>query len=142
MVGFGNREANRYTVHRYVEKFNFYNQRPIVQAPRVFSSPRKHGRAFLVFYLDWDPNKYTVHELEAFRLNASFIFKLTHYVLMLISVEMKDKMMVQMYQIPASLRDILFPLDEKQLEFFESRKVLKVECCGTSAVTKVHVYCY
>lgn len=136
-AGLGDNKTNQLAVNKYFEKLNFYNQRPIAQAPCLYTFPRKYGRAFLTFHLSLDPNKVTINEMDDFRSEASSIFNVTHYVLMLISVEMEGSAMVQTYQIPASLTNTLFPLDDEQLTLLEANNVLKVECCGRTLLTKV-----
>ena len=45
--------------------------------------------------------------------------------------------MVQVYQVPGSVRDLVLPLDESQRSALETKSVLKVECCGQTEMTKV-----
>ena len=133
----GDSPSSKFSVHRYMQRFNLYNQRPIALSPKIYTTPRRHGYAFVLIHLDWDPMKRTLHELEALRLTASTVFKLTHYPLMYIAMEMRGGVMVQVYQVPGTVRDLVLPLDESQRSALETKSVLKVECCGQTEMTKV-----
>jgi len=122
--------------HSFVMKHSFYSRRPMAHCPNFVTHPRKHGFAFVIFHMDWDPNVDTLYQVETLRMNATAVFRMSHHALILNGYEMKGGVMLQYFQFPASMRHMIFPIDDPK-GLFVQKKVMKVECCGQFEIIKV-----
>lgn len=109
---------------KYQEELKAYCKRRVVESPSQYAAPK--GRAQVVIKTDKHLEQFTLEELLEFQSRLSKIFKLTHYTLLLCTV---DRGCVRVtFHIPRVVADQLFPLTPKQEKQLESEGVMELYC--------------
>lgn len=126
----GGHQTDRRKEQIFLEKFNYYARRRVIECPRLYSPPIVRDYCSMAILVNRDPADTTLHEIESVRLRVGIQLKLARNSLRLIYIEKAGvKRMIHTYQFPAFLFPLVFPLSQDQKTGLQKEKVISMECC-------------
>ena len=126
----GGHQTDRRKEQMFLEKFNYYARRKVIECPRLYALPSVRDYVTMVVLVNRDPADTTLHEIESVRLRIGIQLKLARNSLRLIYIEKSGaRRMIHTYQFPAFLHSMVFPLNDEQKSGLHKEKIVSIDCC-------------
>lgn len=130
MHSLGGHQTDRRREQMFLEKFNYYARRKVIECPRLYALPSAADYCTMVVLVDRDPADTTLHEIESVRLRIGIQLKMARNSLRLIYIEKSGaRRMIHAYQFPAFLHSLVFPLNNEQKSGLHKEKIVSIDCC-------------
>ena len=130
MHSLGGHQTDRRREQMFLEKFNYYARRKVIECPKLYAMPSASGYCTMIVLVDRDPADTTLHEIESVRLRIGIQLKLARNSLRLIYIEKSGaRRMIHAYQFPAFLHSMVFPLNSDQKSGLHKEKIVSLDCC-------------
>ena len=142
----GGHHSDRRREKTFLEQFNFYARRKVIECPQLYAHPSLHNYCTMHVLVDRDPTDFSLHEVESVRLRIGIQLKVARNTLRLIYLEKSGRKRVLItFQFPAFLHSLVFPLNDEQRTNLMKEKIVYMDCCDykfsieVSYIVHVHV---
>ena len=131
MHSLGGHQTDRRREQMFLEKFNYYARRKVIECPKLYALPSTSGYCTMIVLVNRDPADTTLHEIESIRLRIGIQLRMARNSLRLIYIERSgERRMIHAYQFPSFLHSMVFPLNDEQKTGLHKEKIISLNCCS------------